>query len=418
MTDYNQRKFDIVVFGATGFTGALTCEYLAEIKDDKLSWALAGRNLGKLEQVKDRLVKLDPSLKDIELLIADSTQPDSLDSVLAQTRVVISTVGPFAKYGTPLVEACIRQRTHYVDTTGEYTFIKQIIDRFDTQAKEAGVMIVPTCGFDSIPSDLGVFMLSDYIHKKHHLDLASVKNSLVRVSGGYSGGTLLSVLGLLADKTLSSKDQINPYLLATRQGVDKATLPVLTRDHDFGNKWQAFFLMAPINEKVVRRSWSIWSDRGQGYGKLFSYKESVSMKFLPALLLTTFLYTIAPIAALLFKIPFFAEKITSILATSGDGPDAEKRAKGGFEFQLVGTAETEPYDEQIRVRGTVRGFRDPGYGDTCRMVAESALSIVRSLDEIPGKEGGILTPATAFGNVLLDRLRQNQGMVFEVEDIQ
>lgn len=351
------------------------------------------------------------------MLIADSTQPESLDSVLTQTRVVISTVGPFAKYGTPLVEACIRQGTHYVDTTGEYNWIKKIIDQFDTAAKEKKVMIVPTCGFDSVPSDLGVFMISDYMHKKHHLDVSTVKNSLMNAVGGYSGGTILSLLGVLGDKDLNGKDQLNPYLLSTRQGIDKPRVPTLKRDHDFGNKWQAFFLMAPINEKVVRRSWSIWSDRGEGYGKLFSYKETMALPFFPALVLTTLLYTVVPIFALLFKVPFFAENITKCLAKPGDGPSAEKRAKGNFEFQLVGTAENEPYDEPVRVRGTIRGFRDPGYGDTCRMVAESALSIVKSLNELPGKEGGILTPSTAFGNVLLDRLRHNQGMVFEVEDM-
>lgn len=321
------------------------------------------------------------------------------------------------KYGTPLVEACIRQGTHYVDITGEFPWIKKMIDQFDEEAKAKKVMIVPTCGFDSVPSDLGVYMLSEYMHSKHHLDLANVKMSLVKVRGGYSGGTIQSCLDIMVGSGMSAKELANPYLLSTRTGVDKAALPTLKRDHDFAGKWQAFFIMSAVNEKVVRRSWSIWADRGKSYGNTFSYKESMSFKFLPAFILTSFLYTVVPLAALLFKIPFIFEKTKAMLPGSGDGPDAEQRSKGMFEIQFIGTAETEPYDDALRVRGTVKGFRDPGYGDTCRMVAESALSIVKSLNELPGKDGGILTPATAFGNVLLERLTHNGGMVFEVEDM-
>ncbi|KAI7886227.1 saccharopine dehydrogenase [Mucor mucedo] len=417
MTDFTQRKYDLVVFGATGFTGALTCEYLAEIQDENLSWALAGRNLGKLEQVRDRLATIDPKLQNLDLLIADATQTTSLDTVLSQTRVVISTVGPFVKYGTPLVEACIRQGTHYVDTTGEYPWVKQLIDRLDKKAQEKQIMIVPTCGFDSIPSDLGVYMVSDYMHSKHNLAVTDVKMSLVHVKGGYSGGTVQSIVEIMTNKDISGKDQMDPYLLATRQGVDRPSLPMIRRDRDFGDKWQAFFLMSAVNEKVVRRSWSIWADRGQSYGNLFRYKETMTFDFLPALALTLILYTVVPLAALLFKVPFLANKMKSMLPASGDGPDAEQRAKGCFEMQFIATAETEPYDKAVRVRGTVKGFRDPGYGDTCRMVAESALCIVKSLKDLPGNGGGILTPATAFGKVLLDRLTHNGGMIFEVKDI-
>lgn len=336
---------------------------------------------------------------------------------MSQTRVVISTVGPFVKYGTPLVEACIRQGTHYVDITGEFPWVKQMIDRFHQQAQDEKVMIVPTCGFDSVPSDLGVYMVSEYMHAKHNLALADVKMSLVSVEGGYSGGTVQSVVGIMTSNDISGQDQLNPYLLATRNGVDKPTFPVIRRDPDFGDKWQAIFLMSAINEKVVRRSWSIWADRGKSYGDRFSYKETMTFSFLPAFLLTAILYTVIPVVILLFKVPFFATKFKSWLPSSGDGPDAEQRAKGRFEIQFVGTAETEPYDETVRVRGIVKGFRDPGYGDTCRMVAESALCIIKSLKDLPGNQGGILTPATAFGHVLLDRLRHNDGMIFEVKDI-
>lgn len=289
-------------------------------------------------------------------MIADSSQPDSLDQVLSQCRVIISTVGPFTRYGTPLVEACIRQKTHYVDTTGEYTWIKSIIDSLDAKAKENNVIIVPTCGFDSVPSDLGVFMLSDYIRTKHNLDLAKVKMSVTKMVGRASGGTIQSICESLVDSSLTHQQQMDPYLLATRRGVDKTTLPIIKRDHDFGNKWQSFFIMSAVNEKVVRRSWSIWADRGKGYGNLFSYKETASSSFLRAFIITSLLYTVFPVFGLLLKVPFLREKITNALPGSGDGPSAEVRAKGHFDFEFVGTSESEPYDEPVRVRGIVKGI--------------------------------------------------------------
>ncbi|KAI8977247.1 saccharopine dehydrogenase [Mycotypha africana] len=441
-----------VLFGATGFTGQLTAEYLVEVhkqnvteekltiiwsinetrKENSLltnfSWALAGRNLGKLEKVRDRLIELDSSLKDLDLIIANTNQPDSLDAVLSQTRVVISTVGPFTLYGTPLVEACLRQKTHYVDITGESPWIKTIIDKYDQQAKDNQVMIVPSCGFDSVPSDLGAYMVSQYMHTHHHLDLASLKMSVTKLKGGFSGGTIQSMMEIIYQQQQQqqlhndgTKENMNdPYSLATRRGVDKGTLiPKLQRDHDFGHQWQTFFIMSAINEKVVRRSWSIWTDRGQSYGPLFTYQERTSVPhFLVALLLTSAVCTIFPLLTAMARYtPSFFRKLMHWLPGSGDGPTAEQRAKGGFEMQFVGVSESEPYDEAKRIRAIVKGFRDPGYGDTCRMVAESALCIVKSLHQLPGNKGGILTPATAFGQILIDRLTKDQGMVFQVKDL-
>lgn len=259
------------------------------------------------------------------------------------------------KYGTPLVEACIRQKTHYVDTTGEHPWIKRIIDTLDDKAKENKVVIVPTCGFDSVPSDLGVYMLSEYVHQKHNLDLASVKMSVTKIVGAASGGTIQSSIGVMMDPNTTRQQQMDPYLLATHRGVDKPSLPTMKRDHDFGNTWQSFFVMSAINEKVVRRSWSIWADRGKSYGNLFSYKETSSTSFLKAFLITSFLYTVFPIFGMLLKVPFLREKIINALPGSGDGPSAEARAKGHFDIEFVGTAESEPYDEPVRVRGIVKG---------------------------------------------------------------
>ncbi|CAO3590643.1 unnamed protein product [Absidia cylindrospora] len=411
------RQYNLVVYGATGFTGELICEYIIEQKDKDLKWALAGRNLAKLEKTKQHLTTIDESLKDIDLIIADASNPDSLDAFLCKTKVVISTVGPFINYGTPLVEACLRQKTHYVDITGEYNWIKQLIDKYHDQAQSDNIMIVPACGFDSVPSDLGTFMVVDYLRKQHNLDTAETKLSLVNVNGGVSGGTIQTMIQSLGDKTLSATDNLDPYLLASQRGQDKPYVPCLYRDYDFGGKWQAFFVMSVVNEKVVHRSWSLYGERGQSYGKLFKYRESMVMRFLPAFLLTSVLLTMMPLATLLFKFGFLRRMASNILPAGGSGPDREKREQGFFEMQVVATADTEPYDPAVRARGIVKGFRDPGYGDTCRMVTESALCIVKSLDTLPGKQGGILTPASAFGQVLIERLTHNGGMVFEVSDI-
>ncbi|KAI9269393.1 saccharopine dehydrogenase [Sporodiniella umbellata] len=414
MTDYQQRKYDIIVFGATGFTGALTAEYIAGLSDKSLKWALAGRSISKLENVRDSLVEIDSSLKSLDLLIANSDNLESLDKLLAQTRVVISTVGPFMKYGTPLVEACIRQKTHYVDITGEHPWMKQIIDNFDDKAKQGNVLIVPGCGFDSVPSDLGVFVLNEHMQKQN-LHLSDVKCSVVDMRGTVSGGTIQSFLGAA---TSGGTATLDPYLLATRRGVDKGGLPCLKKDHDFNGYWQGFFGMSPVNEKVVRRSWSIWADRGKTYGNTFSYKEYQSFGFITGVGYTFLLYTALPLVILLSGLPVIGKGFMSLLPGSGYGPTREQLKKGGYEFQFVGTSESEPYDNPIRARATVIGYRDPGYSDTCRMLTESALCIVKSLDSLPGKDGGILTPATAFGNVLVDRLRADGGMLLKAENME
>jgi short subunit dehydrogenase-like uncharacterized protein len=329
-------------------------------------------------------------------------------------------LGPFFKYGTPLVESCVRHRTHYVDITGEYHWVKQIIDTYHTQAQQNNVMIVPCCGFDSVPSDMGVFMVSRYMQKKHKLDVSDVKSSVVKLDGGISGGTTQSILGILTGESpLTVKQNMDPYLLASsHKGVDKFHLPPFTRDKDFSKTlFQVFFVMAPINERVVRRSWSLYTERGRSYGHLFTYREYIAMKFLPAFLMTVFLYTIMPVGMVLMKMSWFSRLIQKLVPQSGDGPSEATRKKGGFEYNIIATGETEPYDTPVRVKGIVKGFRDPGYGDTCRMVVESALSIIHSHDRLPGKEGGILTPASAFGDVLLERLARDQGMVFEVQDL-
>ena len=285
-------------------------------------------------------------------MIADSEQPESLDHTLSQTRVVVSTVGPFKIYGTPVIEACIRQKTHYLDICGEHPWIKSIIDNYHTQAKENKVMIVNSCGFDSVPSDLGVFVLSKYAKEKHNMsELADVKMSVTRIVGAYSGGTMQSLILAFTDTSLTSEQRTDPYLLATQRGIDKSTLLTLKRDPDFNNLWQSYFVMSGVNEKIVRRSWSVWTDRGQGYGPQFTYRESMSFDFITALIMTSIFYTLG----LLIKVPFLCERVKKMLPDSG-GPDAASRAKGMYDMEFIGTL-VDGADQQPkrRIRGIVKG---------------------------------------------------------------
>ncbi|KAL0078582.1 saccharopine dehydrogenase [Phycomyces blakesleeanus] len=416
-TAYNSRPYDIVVFGATGFTGTYTAEYLLGIGDKTIRWALGGRSLAKLEKVKERLIKLDESAKALDLLIADTDDPLSLDTLLSKTRVIINLVGPFTKYGTPVVEACLRQKTHYVDITGEYTWIRQIIKRFHEKAEAENIMIVPTCGFDSVPSDLGTFMVVEHLRKQHGLATESVKMSVVDIFGGLAAGTIHSGLTVMSDRSITGPQSVDPYLLSSSRGQAKPSLPWPHRDRDFHGLWQTFFIMSVVNEKIVMRSWDIQHKRGKDYGRLFTYHETQSMPFIQAMLFSVAFFVLLPLISLLTKSQFCLEKIQQMLPDSGTGPTPEERAKGYSSIEFLATAETQPYEDPVQVRGIVKGFGDPGYSDTCRMVSESALCIIKSLDTLPGKQGGILTPATAFGNVLLDRLRINNGMLFEVKEV-
>ncbi|KAI9008819.1 saccharopine dehydrogenase [Phycomyces nitens] len=416
-TAYNSRPYDIVLFGATGVTGYHTAEYLLNKGDKTIKWAIGGRSLAKLEKVKEKLIALDEYAKTLDILIADTSDPNSLDKLLAKTRVVINLVGPFTKYGTPVVEACLRQKTHYVDITGEYNWIRQIILHFHEKAEAENVIIVPACGFDSIPSDLGTFMVVDHLKKQHGLATESVKMSVIDILGCLSGGTIHSCLIAMTDDTITGPDSVDPYLLSSTRGLTKPSLPWPHRDRDFHGLWQAFFIMSAVNEKIVLRSWDIQHKRGKDYGRLFTYHESQSMPFIQAILFSIAFFVFLPMISVLSKNKFCLKKIQQLLPESGIGPTDEEIAKGYSSMEFLATAETQPYDDPVQVRGIVKGFGDPGYSETCRMASESALSIIKSLDTLPGKEGGVLTPATAFGNVLLDRLRADNGMIFEVEEV-
>lgn len=405
------RDLDIVLFGATGFTGKLVAEYLAMHAPPEVRVALAGRNPGKLETVR---AQLSPRASSWPLLVADSADPASLAAVVSRAHVVITTVGPYAKLGMGVVEACANHGTHYVDLTGEVQFIRDSIDRFDARAKQTGARIVHCCGFDSIPSDLGVWTLHEHLERRGRgQKLARTTLVVEAASGGFSGGTIASLLNALEE---ARTDRARRKMMADPYGLspDRAAEPDLGREGDlmtmrfdpFVDRWVAPFVMAAINTRVVRRSNALL---GHAYGRRFRYSEVTGFRRGLKGLVSAAGLTGA-MGAFLAAVSNDATRplVERWLPKSGDGPTPEAIRNGFFRLRIF--AETEGGE---RLRCLVVGQRDPGYGETSKMLSEAALTLVLDASRLPERVG-VLTPASAMGGLLRDRLVA-AGMTFAIE---
>ncbi|MEL7121673.1 MAG: saccharopine dehydrogenase NADP-binding domain-containing protein [Bacteroidota bacterium] len=405
-----EKTFDIVVWGATGFTGKLVVEYLYQKYglDNELKWAIAGRNQVKLDAVKQEL-----GASHIPILIANSFDKSSLQEMASQAKVICSTVGPYALYGTLLVEACLENGTHYCDLTGEVQWMRKMIDQHHETAKEKKVKIVHCCGFDSIPSDYGIWFLQQEALKHFGQYCKEVKMRVKGATGGFSGGTYISLTNALAEGEKDPKiNQVlaDPYSLnppAERSGKDQAESLNAFYDPDF-KVWMGPFVMAFINTKVIRRSHAL---AGYPYGHDFSYSEAIWYgKGLRARI-------IANLSSLFMKLLLskmsnsFLKKITDrLFPKPGQGPSAEIRDKGFFNLLFYGKTEG---NQTIKVK--VIGDKDPGYGSTSKMLAESAVCLAKDQDKSPSTYG-VLTPSVAMGEVLFDRLINHAGITFELKN--
>jgi short subunit dehydrogenase-like uncharacterized protein len=403
----SERTYDLVVFGATGFVGRLLAGYLAEHAPSGTRIALAGRSRTRSEEVR---AGLPPAARDWEIVEADTGDPASLAALAASTRVLATTVGPYARYGLPVVEACARAGTDYADLTGEVLFVRDAIARVDGLAKDTGARIVHACGYDSIPSDLGVLMLARQATADGAGGLCDVR-LVATFRGGFSGGTIDSMRAQLeavqGDRSLR-RVLGDPFSLSpdrdaepgTRQPPD-ADLPARLPD----GRWTAPFVMAPFNTRVVRRSNALqdWSyGRGLRYGEVMGAGRGpagavtaagVAAGLLGAMAAMSF----APTRALLDR----------VLPAPGSGPGEEARRKGWFRSVLDAVAE-----DGRRYRATAAGPGDPGYAATAVMLGESALALALDGERLPDRAGS-LTPATAMGEVLVERLRA-AGHTYEV----
>lgn len=384
------REHDIVLFGATGFTGGLTAQYLAEHAPAKTRWALAGRNMAKLEAVRERLGETKPKLKKLALLKADVTDEPSLHDVARSTRVVITTVGPYLNHGQPLVAACAAEGTDYVDLTGEPEFVDRMFLRHNDAAVASGARIVHACGFDSIPHDLGVLFTVEQLPEGVPLTV----RGYVRAGGRPSAGTYHSAITSFgrvrqAAAAHSERKKREPRSDARRV---RAVKPVPGRDEGM---WTV--PLPTIDPQVISRS-ARALDR---YGPDFSYGHYAAVKSLPVA--AGGAVGVGGLFAL-SQVPPARDWLLGRM-TSGDGPSPADRDKGWFKVRFVGEG------GDRRVVTQVSGG-DPGYTETAKMLAESALSLAH--DDLP-ETSGQLTPAVAMGDALITRL-QRAGITFEVLD--
>lgn len=389
-----ERPLDLVLFGATGFAGRLVAEYLQDHAPEGLRWAIAGRNAGKLQEVVDDLARRVPGSAPIPHRVADSADPAALDALAAETRVVCTTVGPYAKYGPPLVAACVTHGTHYCDLTGEPQFVRRMIDAHHEAARASGSRIVHCAGFDSIPSDLGVFVLQQAaIASGGPCD--RVEYVLTGASGGFSGGTIASLANVLEELhdplvRLALRD---PYSLCPERGPDDGEQRG-PRYRESVGAWTGPFLMAPINERVVRRSNALL---GWPYGRNFRYQESMRIGSGPAGWLgAVALSAGSGLGMVALSVGPLRRLVLRALPAPGEGPDALARESGWFSVRLYGWR-----GDRLALRVDVRGKQDPGYGATACMLGETALALVAG--ESLG-EPGITTPAAAVGPALAARL--------------
>jgi saccharopine dehydrogenase (NAD+, L-glutamate forming) len=384
------RDLDIVLFGATGFTGSLTAEYLARHAPAGLRWALAGRNPDKLAAVRDRLADLDADLADLELLIADATDPDSLKAVAERTRVVATTVGPYLAYGEPLVAACAAAGSGYVDLTGEPEFVNRVyVDHHDT-AVRTGARIVHACGFDSIPYDLGAYYTVQHLPSDRPITLRGV----VRAGGLPSGGTFHSLVTALS-RPRQMREAAGARRSAEVRPKGRSSRAVRAKPHRDPVLGYWLLPLPTIDPIIVARSGAALP----AYGPEFRYSHFAGTKTLRYA--AGGALTVTAIAAAAQVPPLRGLLLGRI--QPGDGPDEARRNKSWFTVDFVGEA------GDTRIRTRVSGG-DPGYGETAKMLAESALCL--ALDDNPDVAGQ-LTTVEAMGDQLLDRL-QKAGIRFEI----
>lgn len=387
------RALDIIVYGATGYTGRLVCEYLNKqygVNGD-VKWAMAGRSQDKIDSVREEM----GIPADVPTVVADANDQDSIKSMVESTRVLLTTVGPYQLYGSDVVAACAQAGTDYVDLCGEPAWMHEMIAKHQSDAEASGARIVFSCGFDSVPFDLGAYFLQQQARDKFGNTLPRIKGRVRAMKGTFSGGTLASfkaTMAAAAKQPELMKVLGNPFALTP--GFTGAAQPAGTKpifDEDL-NSWSAPFVMATINTKNIHRSNFLL---GHEYGEDFVYDE---------MMLTgpgeKGEATANAIAA--------DKSMANDPRQPGEGPSKEERENGYYDVLFAGSNDK---GESLRV--SVKGDKDPGYGSTSKMIAESAVCLAKNPQ---AASGGIWTPASAMGSLLIDRLQQNAGLTFQVED--
>lgn len=403
------RRLDLIVFGATSFVGQLLCRRLVERVGTAgdLRWAIAGRDGAKLERVAAE------TGADVEQIVVDARDADALASMAAATALVVSTVGPYALHGSPLVAAVAAAGTDYADLTGETQWMRRMIDAHADTAEASGARIVHACGFDSVPSDLGVWFLQQRAEERFDAPCTAVAMRVASMRGGASGGTIASMMNLVeeaaADPALRTL-LADPYALAPPDLRTGPPQPDVTRPgrDDASGQWVAPFVMAAVNTRVVHRSHALL---GRPWGPDFTYDEAMLTGTGPLGAVKAGGLSAGMAAGLGLAALGPTRRALSrwVLPKPGEGPSPEAQENGSFDLRFFGTTV-----DGRTLTTKVTGDRDPGYGGTARMLAEAALAMGElDRDEVGG---GFWTPATAFGDRLIERLEADAGIRFDVVD--
>lgn len=380
------REFDIIVYGATGYTGRLVAEYLKD--KPGLKWAMAGRSLSKLEEIRNEI----GAAADTALVVANADDPASLEAMCKRTKVVLTTVGPYQLYGNELVAACVATGTDYTDLCGEPGWMREMIDTHDAAAKASGARIVFSSGFDSIPFDLGVQYLQEQAVAQHGSPAPRVKGRMRKMAGGASGGTVASLTETL--KAVAKKPSLALLLkssFALTPGFEGPSQPSgLIPEYDSATgTWTAPFVMAPINTKNVHRTNFLL---GHPWGTDLVYDEMV-------------MTTIGDAGKAMAEAMAKANPFGDAKLKPGEGPTKEERESGFYDILFIGE-----WPDGKKLVANVTGDRDPGYGSTSKMIAETAIALA----EIEGP-GGVTTPGAALGAKLRERLEAHAGLAFKIE---
>ena len=385
-----QKDIDIIIYGATGFTGKLCVKYFQSL-DTTVTWAMAGRNLIKLEKVAKE------NQTNVEILIADSDDEKALDNLTSRARVILSTTGPFHRYGSKLVASCIKNHTHYVDITGENFWVKGLIEKHHKEASAKGIRIIPSCGFDSIPSDLGTFFAAKALSQP----IKRIE-SFHSYQGGASGGTLETMFSM-GELDLGD-DLTDPFLLNPEDSYSNKQKQLSSDRVGIAKKpeikaWSGPFIMATANTRVVRRTEALLALRQESYGADFTYQEHAFHKSwfsaVKSLVLTglSVLVLLSPLKRL----------VKPFLPKPGEGPSESVQENGWFDCKYI--VETEEGTKKVF---NMSGKGDPGYKVTSKLVSECALCLIEDLERLPGgpEYGGVLTSAAGLGSPLITRLKK------------
>lgn len=387
------KPFDLILIGATGFTGQRAARYLKKHAPESLKWGIAARNPSKMQPLASEL-----GISNDRCFRVDTTLRDEVESVVAKTRIIITTVGPFSLYGEEVIAACARLGTHYLDITGEVGFIKKMKDRYESLALESGAKLIPFSGFDSVPAELAAYLLSSSLDNPEKLSIRSYYS----ISGGFNGGTIATMLNKF--ETGEYKEMNDPALLIGENSTQKIHSP--EKGNFFGydrkiGRWSAPFIMGSINAKVVYQSASEYLKAGTPYAQSISYSEHASLgkwyNPFPFLMVSLVLLSIT----LLAPYSWFRRLLKGIMPAPGEGP-TEKQIEQGY-FKLTAYAWSNK-EEKGKIEISYPG--DPGNKSTVFFLCESAFCLAEQEDQLKSNSG-FLTPSVAFGEHLADRLKKH-----------